>query len=219
MKGMTCPHCLHGFHPNQGGSSGLGVEQWSIEWQFCPGCGKPTVWIQWLEPGTNVLPKRIIFPRSPARATLPEAVPEDIREDFREAAEVLPVSPKASAALSRRLLQHLLRDHGKVKASNLADEIEEAMPSLPAYLGDAVDAVRSVGNFASHPIKSTSTGEVVPVEDGEAEWTLETVQALIDFYVTKPAALAARRARLNEKLTDAGKPELKGSGEVELEQS
>jgi len=74
---------------------------------------------------------------------------------------VLEYSPKASAALSRRCLQVLLRDKGNVKPSNLNDEIVEAMPDLPSHLAGAVDAVRSLGNFAAHPIKSQSTGEVV----------------------------------------------------------
>jgi hypothetical protein len=129
--------------------------------------------------------------------------------------EVLPVSPKASAALSRRLLQHLLREYGGHKAGNLEKEIKKAMPTLPAYLSNALDAVRHVGNFAADPIKSGSTGEIVDVEPGEAEWLLDTVEALIDFYVIEPARLAARRAALNEKLADAGKPELKNAGEAE----
>jgi hypothetical protein len=29
--------------------------------------------------------------------------------------------------------------------------------------------VRTIGNFAAHPIKSTSTGTIVDVEPGEAE--------------------------------------------------
>jgi hypothetical protein len=33
-----------------------------------------------------------------------------------------------------------------------------------------LDAIRTIGNFAAHPIKSTSSGEIVDVEPGEAEW-------------------------------------------------
>lgn len=161
-----------------------------------------------------VINRPMVYPRSEARTQLPEGVPAGISEDFREAFETLPVSAKASAALSRRLLQQLLREYGKVKPGTLEKEIEQAMPDLPGYLSDAIDAVRHVGNFAAHPIKSGSTGEVVEVEPGEAEWLLDTVEALIDFYIIKPQALQTRRETLNVKLADAGKPELKGGEEA-----
>jgi hypothetical protein len=79
---------------------------------------------------------------------------------------VLNASPKASAALSRRCLQLLLREKAGVKASDLSREIDEAMPQLPPYLAGAIDAVRNVGNFAAHPMKSKSTGEIVGVDQG-----------------------------------------------------
>jgi hypothetical protein len=213
---MKCPHCLENFHGEPGRGQGanstpMGHDQWKLKWTFCPACEKPVVAIQWMQ--GNVLPQRVIYPHSAGRAALPSTVPEQIAQDFREAVEVLPASAKASAALSRRLLQQLLREYGGYKGRNLETEIEQAMPNLPAYLSNALDAVRHVGNFAAHPIKSGSTGEVVDVQSGEAEWLVETVEALIDFYIVKPAALDGRRTALNEKLADAGKPELKTADE------
>jgi len=81
--------------------------------------------------------------------------------------------------------------------------------SVPSHIADSLDAIRTVGNFAAHPIKSTSSGEVVDVEPGEAQWDLDTVEALLDFYFVQPAKTAARRAALNKKLADAKKPPLK----------
>jgi hypothetical protein len=66
--------------------------------------------------------------------------------------------------------------------------------------------VRQIGNFAAHPIKSTSTGEIVDVEEGEAEWNLDVLESLFDFYFVQPAIAAKRKADLNKKLKDAGKP-------------
>jgi hypothetical protein len=144
-------------------------------------------------------------------------VPADVQTDFREAVEVLPVSAKASAALSRRLLQHLLREYGSHNGRNLETEIEAAIKVLPSYLADAIDAVRHVGNIGTHPIRSGSTGEIVQVDAGEAEWLLDTVEALIDFYIVKPAELQGRRSALDAKLVDVGKPALKGSPPAQLE--
>jgi hypothetical protein len=69
--------------------------------------------------------------------------------------------------------------------------------------------VRVIGNFAGHPIKSTSTGEITQVELREAESTLDTLEALFRFCSVQPKLAKQHRAALNAKLTDAGKPPMK----------
>ena len=129
-----------------------------------------------------------------------EVTDQDVGDDYKEACEVLPISAKASAALSRRCLQHLLRVKAGVKPGDLSNEIQQVLDSkaLPSHLAEAIDAVRNIGNFGAHPIKSTSTGQVLPVEPGEAEWNLDTVEGLFDFYYVQPAILASKRAALNQ---------------------
>jgi hypothetical protein len=138
-------------------------------------------------------------------------VPEQFAVDYKEACLVLADSPKASAALGRRCLQNILREAAEVKPSDLSKEIDEVIASkgLPSHLRDAIDAVRNIGNFAAHPIKSTNTGEIVEVEPGEAEWLLDTVEGLMDFYFVQPAETRRKRDALNKKLVDANKPPLK----------
>ena len=142
---------------------------------------------------------------------MPPEVPAELAADYTEAALVLADSPKASAALSRRCLQHLLREHAGVQHGKLGAEIQEVLNSggLPSALHSAIDAVRQFGNFAAHPTRSESTGEVVDVEPGEAEWTLDILDALFDHYFVQPSALEAKRKALNEKLRDAGEREMK----------
>jgi hypothetical protein len=53
------------------------------------------------------------------------------------------------------------------------------------------------------------TREIVPVEPGEAEWNLDVLESLFDFYFVAPARTKARRDALNKKLADAGKKPLK----------
>jgi Domain of unknown function (DUF4145) len=124
---------------------------------------------------------------------------------------VLADSAKASAALSRRCLQHLLRDQERTKAKDLVLQIDEVLEKnkLPSHISTVIDAVRHVENFAAHPIKSKSTGEIVEVEPGEAELNLEMLEALFDFYFVQPAKTKQRIDALNAKLTDAGKPPIK----------
>ncbi|HWY51658.1 MAG TPA: DUF4145 domain-containing protein [Chthoniobacterales bacterium] len=157
------------------------------------------------------LTSRLVRPKVAGRAPLPTDVPKKYREDYDEACLVLPDSAKASAALSRRCLQLILRDEAKVKPQDLSKEIQELLDrgSLPSHIAESLDAIRNIGNFAAHPIKSTATGEIVPVEPGEAEWNLDVLESLFDFYFVAPAVTKARKIALNKKLTDAGKPPLK----------
>ena len=100
---------------------------------------------------------------------MPTEVPEEFAEDYREACLVIADSPKASAALSRRCLQHVLREKAQVQhPDNLADAIQEVVdsPSIPSDIAESLDAVRNIGNFSVHPNKSQNTGEIVDVEPG-----------------------------------------------------
>jgi hypothetical protein len=58
-------------------------------------------------------------------------------------------------------------------------------------------------------MKSKSTGEVVDVEPGEAEWLLDVLEGLFGFYFVEPATLEQKRNELNAKLDDVGKPPVK----------
>jgi hypothetical protein len=121
---------------------------------------------------------------------------------------VLADSPKASAALSRRCLQHLLRDIAGAKKKDLADQIDEILPSVPSHVGAMLHGLRVIGNFAAHPIKSTNSGEIIDVEPGEAEMLLETLETVFDFYFVQPERTKQRRDAINAKLVEAGKQPL-----------
>ena len=51
---------------------------------------------------------------------------------------------------------------------------------------------------------------MIEVEPGEAEWLLETLEGLFDFYFVQPARLENKRAEVDKKLKEAGKSQLKG---------
>lgn len=154
----------------------------------------------------------LVLPRHGARPVPIEVQSEapHIAADFEEAASVLPLSPKASAALSRRCLQAVLAEKADAPPKNLSKQIEAALPTLPSHLAEDLDAVRLIGNFAAHPQKETQTGMILDVEPNEAEWTLEVLEGLFDFFYVQPARSASRRQKLNEKLQKAGKLPMKG---------
>ena len=194
---MKCPHCLQGIQYSCR-RVGLGTDKhwdWLIEHSNCPLCRRIIIYLVWCDRNGDQRGVRLIFPKSISRQPLPSDVPDDFAGDYEEACLVLADSPKASAALTRRCLQHILRDKAKVKHRALADEIQEVIDNalLPADILTIVDAVRVVGNFSAHPIKSQTTGEIVTVEPGEAELNLDVIEALFDFYFVRPAVVQAKK--------------------------
>jgi hypothetical protein len=227
---MKCPYCsttvkvnyretFIASHPDQ---LDHGYE---VAYGTCPQCSRPIVVLREGRVGTivpegieeyayptveNIEHEEIIYPKHATRSVEME-VPDDYRTEFLEACSVVQLSPKASAALSRRLLQAVLREEFNIKHGSLAKEIEDFIQreDVPPYLSKAVDAIRNIGNLAAHPIKDTSTGEIVDVEPGEAEWLLEVLESLFDFAFVQPKRLEERRQKLNEKLRALGKPPMK----------
>jgi hypothetical protein len=153
----------------------------------------------------------LVNPKGSNRPPAPTEVSRHIADDYLEACLVIEDSPKASAALSRRCLQNLLLDKAGVKKGDLAVQIQTVIDSgkLPSHLEDDIDAIRNIGNFAAHPNKSHGTGEILEVEPNEAEWNLEVLEALFDFYYVQPEKARIRREVLNSKLADSGKPPMK----------
>lgn len=58
-------------------------------------------------------------------------------------------------------------------------------------------------------MKDTSTGQILPVEPHEAEWNLDVLEELFDFFYVQPEKARQRRADLDAKLALAGKPPMK----------
>ncbi len=208
---MKCPHCRDSYFENVK-TSNLGTDVlglWLLGQDQCPSCKKFIFTLSYPTGGGRR--NMLVWPKGSMRPAPPKEVPQAFASDYQEASLVLPDSAKASAALSRRCLQNLLRDVAKVKRSDLYNEIQELLGrgTLPSHIADALDAVRNIGNFAAHPIKSQHTGEVIDVEPGEAEWNLDVLESLFDFYFVQPAQLQAKKDALNKKLAEAGKPQLK----------
>ena len=222
MERRTCPSCNLNFTTEGQSDCYVGTASelehcWVLS-DICPGCDHLVVWVGALENSVvqqkltpdqdfdfDTVPEDIrvtaVFPRIPPRGPTPPEVPAEFTEDYGEACLILADSAKASAALSRRCLQHILREKASVKHGTLFSEIQEVINSntLPAHITDILDVPRKLGNVAAHPIKESNSGTIVDVEPWEAEWCLEVIEALYDHYFVMPARNAERLRRLNQK--------------------
>ncbi|WP_220475445.1 DUF4145 domain-containing protein [Sphingomonas cavernae] len=186
------------------------AEHFQVHTTVCSACAGAHIFLR----GTalsGVFANFLAYPQAGRFPPPPPEVPQAIAGDYAEANLVLPISAKASAALSRRCLQHILASQG-YNSKNLVDQIKaaiderDASKSLPSSIRDNFDAVRNFGNFSAHPLTDKTTLQIVDVEESEAEWCLEIIQDLFDHYYVRPARAAEKRSALQHKLSSAGKP-------------
>lgn len=213
---IKCPHCQNYIHPTFANvrinpPTPYPVNSWWIcRIEVCPKCIKETFSIH-KTTGDGILESFKAYPPFSDRGPAPEEVPKNIKNVYEEACNCLDISAKASAALSRRCLQHILNKQG-YKKTDLAKQIDavlgetDSKKSLPSSLYDQIDAIRNFGNFSAHPIDDKTTLQIIDVEEGEAEWCLEIIEGLFDHYYVKPAIAKAKIKNLNDKLESAGKP-------------
>lgn len=214
---MICPHCNKGIHEHFSYGE-IGKDEsgnWYTLSMTCPECEKLIIKLlseRYFNHGGMMVPQRtesLVHPKKSNFPSAPKEVPQAIAKDYDEACQVFNDSPRASAALSRRCLQALLIETHPEEKTELSHLIDIAMKELPQYLSQDIDAVRNIGNFAAHPNKNLETDEILDVEPNEAEWNLEVIQGLFDFYYVQKKRSAERRAKLNEKLEASGKPLMK----------
>lgn len=108
---------------------------------------------------------------------LPDYVPAQIQEDLREAILIADLSPKASATLSRRCLQGMIRDFWGIKKKTLNDEINELQDKINVRQWEAIDSLRKIGNVGAHMEKDINC--IVDVEPDEAMQLIKLLELLV----------------------------------------
>lgn len=103
------------------------------------------------------------------------------------------LSPKASATLSRRCLQGMIRDFCGIARKRLIDELRELESQVKNGTADrnvsaesvaAIDAVRSVGNIGAH--MEADVDHIIPVDPNEAQILIDLIESLLDeWYVER----------------------------------
>ena len=117
----------------------------------------------------------------------PHYIPEAIKADYYEACAILTLSPKASATLSRRCLQGIVRDYWNIpdkKRGKLGAELSYIKNQVDEDIWAGIEAIRSVGDIGAHMEKDVNY--VVDVEDDEAELLIELIEMLfVDWYISR----------------------------------
>ena len=122
-------------------------------------------------------------PQSSAKP-YPDFIPKALLEDYAEACAICDLSPKASATLSRRCLQGMIRDFWNVSKPNLFQEIEAIKEKVDVEIWQAIDAVRKIGNIGAHMEKDINL--VIDVEPHEAQMLIGLIEVLLDeWYIAR----------------------------------
>lgn len=130
---------------------------------------------------------------------VPESVPEEIRTTYREAALICDLSGRASAAMSRRCLQGMVRDFFDIplnKRGNLGAELSQVQSQIDPDLWKAIQALRDIGDIGAHMDRDVNV--IVDITPDEARLLLRLIETLFEQWY----AARARRARTTSELTE-----------------
>ncbi|HEX8150585.1 MAG TPA: DUF4145 domain-containing protein [Pyrinomonadaceae bacterium] len=169
-----------------------GTQVIRVETNTCPNvdCQEFTLRVSLHDSGTTygsyiVQPKKSwqLIPASKAKP-FPSYIPKAVLDDYVEACIIRDLSPKASATLSRRCLQGIIRDFWGVKKARLIDEIEAIKDKVDPLTWQAIDAVRHIGNIGAHMEKDINL--IIDVEPQEAGLLIGLIEMLLkEWYIVR----------------------------------
>ena len=192
MSTLKCPYCgipLSDFQNSttqrfsqMGYNVTRGEEAFSITTYTCPDCSKPTVFFDGCKNEYEGI-HTVIVPSSLAKQ-FPDYIPEQIRQDYIEAHNILHLSPKASATLSRRCLQGMIHDFFGVTEKNLNAEITALKDVVDPMIWKGLDDLRKLGNIGAHMEKDIDL--IIDIDPDEAEKLIRLIEFLIEkWYITR----------------------------------
>jgi len=199
-KGFTCPICgtyseQEWIYPSYSGRltpvSGLAISFC----RYCENTGRSentySVWVN----------EKLVYPISSNAPLASEDMPEEVKEIYNEARNITTLSPNAAAALLRLALQKLVVELG-CQGKNLNEDIGELIKEkkLPEKIGQSLDSVRILGNYAVHP------GEIELKDDIETAIKLfRLLNLIVDYTITHPKEVT----ELFEKIPEGKKEAIK----------
>ena len=158
----------------------------------------------------SLLPASIAKPQ-------PDYIPAPIKKDYEEACKIANLSPNASAVLSRRCLESMIKNFCEIKENSLYQSIEklnsklennQAPKGVTEETIEAIDSIRRMGRIGAH--MKEPTGMLVDIDPEEAILLVELIEMLFkEWYVARND----RQERLNKiKQTTIQKEQKRNSG-------
>lgn len=190
MNSFTCPYCNSVFPLINGtftewypSFSSEFCENYSFDnpteiclsFYLCPSCKKLSIKADSFGSETGSFSTDLL-PNSFA-TQFPDYVPESIRNDYSEACAIVNLSPKASATLSRRCLQSLIRDFWGIKKNTLYQEITELQNHVSAEQWRVLNALRNLGNIGAHP--EADVNLIIDINPDDALKIIKVIELLI----------------------------------------
>jgi hypothetical protein len=154
------------------------------------------LWIAWPRFGEG---KRHIAPE----------VGDPLRADYEQAAAILEISPRMSAVMSRRILADLLERCAGLSGFSLAKRIDGFTndKSHPSGLRDNLHHFREIADFGAHT-QTDDQAQIIDVGRDEAEWTLDLLDRLFDYFIVAPERDRKMREAMDKRIKDAGRKEI-----------
>lgn len=192
MKNIKCPYCgialsesmnkvetnfSHLGYPNRNEKS-----DYCIVHYLCPDCDNITVMFIGNDNNAKDIYK-LLVPKSNARC-FPDYIPQQIRNDYTEAYNIQQLSPKASATLSRRCLQGMIRDFFNVHEKSLHKEIDAIKDKIDPAIWQAINSVRHLGNIGAH--MEQDIDKIIDIDPDEASKLIKLIEFLLEkWYINR----------------------------------
>jgi hypothetical protein len=180
---------------------GRPYEKYDIHWMQCfsDDCAQVIVRVRKTALNRNLDPlsfeEWLAVPRKRALRPIDPFVPEEFSKPYVRASLILEDAPDMSGVLSRRILQDLLEKYAGRSEYKLEERIDKFIEesAAPSHVKDNLHHLREIGNFAAHTKANKETGEIVEVGSREAEWTLNVIDDLFDYFIVGPEKSRKRR--------------------------
>ena len=146
--------------------------------------------------------EEFLIPKTTPRDPIPQDVEKIYVRDYDAAVKLLPINPMASAAFSRRLLQHYIEKKHGIKKPDLKQEIQELKKSskYPLDLIELFDNIRHYGKFAAHATTDQISGEIIEIDPGEADSLLDILEEMFNYDYERKRRITERNKKLQDKL-------------------
>lgn len=147
-----------------------------ITFYRCPKCAHYSIHVKGYGSAVQKI-DTFIKPVSMAKQ-FPDYIPRAILDDYEEACAIVTLSPKASATLSRRCLQGMIRDFWGISGKKrLIDEIEALQDKVPPTQWKVLDSLRRIGNIGAHPENDINL--IIDIEPTDAKKLIAVIELLI----------------------------------------